>query len=502
MRQPEDSIAIPKLLSAEHIARAEGLLLGQLVGDALGATVECETATVIRQLYPQGLREIVGGGPLFIKRGQITDDSELALALVRCLINYGPDFDMIARAYVRWRYSSPLDIGVLTSAALTVPEPDRITEAQLSAHAASVNGSPEKHGNGSMMRVCPWALYGAFLADHTLAALVRRDSALTHPAPAAQDACVAFVIAMAHGLRGAAPVQMYEQALQNVTEVGVRDALLRARSHAPRCDGAAHGNALVSIQNAFFHLLNTSSFEEGVVQTVMAGGDTDTNACITGALLGASQGSSAVPANWRDAVLLCTTQRAPEYQATDALELSHALLELGWQDAKSRDADAGELTAVGERADEFETDWLLLEKALQLALDAHRGQRDKAGCAYITHPLRLALKQDGPLNMSVALLHDVIEDSPHTAEQLEAQGFPIELVNAVVALSRKANESYEDFIERIACNRLAARIKLADLEDNLDIRRIDTLTAPDWERIQRYHKAHKRLSSLFRQHRS
>ena len=134
-----------------------------------------------------------------------------------------------------------------------------------------------------------------------------------------------------------------------------------------------------------------------------------------------------------------------------------------------------------------------LERAIALAAEAHAGQVDKAGAPYILHPLRLLLAVDTPEERIVAVLHDVVEDTPWTLEALRAEGFTQEVVDAVEALTKRAGESYEAFIDRVAANPLARRVKRADLTDNLDLRRLPVLTDADLARIARYQAALARL---------
>ena len=131
----------------------------------------------------------------------------------------------------------------------------------------------------------------------------------------------------------------------------------------------------------------------------------------------------------------------------------------------------------------------LIEKSLHIALRAYAGKTDKAGREYIHHPLRVMAKMKTDVEMSVALLHDVIEDSDITAEQLLAEGIPAEVVEAVVCLSKTENEDYHDFVARAKKNELAARVKIADIEDNIDVLRLPTLNEYDLARVQKYHRA-------------
>ena len=135
-----------------------------------------------------------------------------------------------------------------------------------------------------------------------------------------------------------------------------------------------------------------------------------------------------------------------------------------------------------------------LEEAIALAVRAHQRQKDKAGAPYILHPLRLMLRMDSEPAMMVAVLHDVVEDSQITLENLRELGFPETVVTAVDSLTRRAEESYEAFIDRVKLNPLARKVKLADLEDNMDLRRLHHVTDRDQQRWERYAKAKKALA--------
>lgn len=130
-----------------------------------------------------------------------------------------------------------------------------------------------------------------------------------------------------------------------------------------------------------------------------------------------------------------------------------------------------------------------LEAAIRLAVEAHAGQVDRYGAPYILHPLRVMLRLETELEQMVAVLHDVVEDTPVTLAALQEAGFPLTVVEAVDHLSRRAGETYEAFIERLRPHPLARRVKLADLEDNMDLRRIPDLVEHDLPRLQRYRRA-------------
>ena len=142
----------------------------------------------------------------------------------------------------------------------------------------------------------------------------------------------------------------------------------------------------------------------------------------------------------------------------------------------------------------------LLEDAIALAVEAHRGQVDKANAPYILHPLRLMLAMDSDAARVAAMLHDVVEDTAYTLDLLKERGFPEDVITAVDCLSRRDGESYEAFIERIGANPLATKVKLADLEDNLNVSRLATLDERDVERLNRYLRSRLHLRSVVLAH--
>jgi (p)ppGpp synthase/HD superfamily hydrolase len=137
-----------------------------------------------------------------------------------------------------------------------------------------------------------------------------------------------------------------------------------------------------------------------------------------------------------------------------------------------------------------------LEDAVALAVEAHRGQKEKAGEPYILHVLRVVFRLDTEHERMAAALHDVVEDTAYTLDDLRLRGYPEPVVEAVDALTRRDDETYEQFVERAGANRIARRVKLADLEDNMDIRRLPQVTEHDLERLNRYIRARTRIREL------
>jgi ADP-ribosylglycohydrolase/fructose-1,6-bisphosphatase/inositol monophosphatase family enzyme len=346
--RPHASHASPYALEQPRVAwlsrdqaalrRAQGCLLGQLAGDALGSRVEFESAARIAARHPEGVRDLVDGGTWDTLAGQPTDDSEMALMLARSITRQG-GYDPAAAldAYVHWYQSGPFDMGGTTSAALRPaahsPQAERLTVvAEVARH--------ESQANGSLMRISPLGILGARRPAEA-AAWARTDSGLTHPHPVCREACAAFVVAIAAAIGGGAgPEAAWQAACAEAArggEAAVIEALAAARTGPPASFEVSQGWVKTALHNAFYRLLHAPSLEEGIIATVMAGGDTDTNGAIAGALLGAVHGRDAVPARWRRAVLTCRPlaavgakqARPPEFWPVDALILSEALLSLG-----------------------------------------------------------------------------------------------------------------------------------------------------------------------------
>jgi (p)ppGpp synthase/HD superfamily hydrolase len=131
----------------------------------------------------------------------------------------------------------------------------------------------------------------------------------------------------------------------------------------------------------------------------------------------------------------------------------------------------------------------LLERAIAIAVEAHRGQKDRYGAPYILHPLRVMQRMATVREQIVAVLHDVVEDTDWTFEQLAKEGFAPNTIEALQALTKKEGEAYPDLVKRSAANLLAKKVKLADLQDNMDVRRMNQVSEKDVERLEKYVKA-------------
>ena len=131
----------------------------------------------------------------------------------------------------------------------------------------------------------------------------------------------------------------------------------------------------------------------------------------------------------------------------------------------------------------------MVDLALSIATQAHEGQLDKAGVDYIEHPIYVASQVDTEEEKAVALLHDVIEDSPVSAEELLQAGLPETVVTAVQVLTKEKEQDYQTYLETVKKNPLARVVKLADLKHNSNLSRLSSITEKDRERLKKYKKA-------------
>ncbi len=311
-REPRVALGFPRQEDEARLARACGCLLGQVIGDSLGSLVEFKSAPEIARLFPGGVRDLADGGVFHTIAGQPTDDSEMALTLARAIVRDGRhDADKVLDAYREWLQTRPIDIGETTERGL------------LGLH------TNESQSNGSLMRVAPIGIWAA--GDPARAAATARiDSALTHPNPVCLEACAAYCAAIAAGVAGESREEMVKAALKH-SSGPAREAI--ERNALPADFQSRQGWVLTALQNAFFRLRTAKDVEEALVSTVACGGDTDTNAAVTGALLGALHGRAAFPARWVYPVLACRPlaeasaprPRPMAYWPDDVLDLAEAL---------------------------------------------------------------------------------------------------------------------------------------------------------------------------------
>ena len=133
------------------------------------------------------------------------------------------------------------------------------------------------------------------------------------------------------------------------------------------------------------------------------------------------------------------------------------------------------------------------QKAMRLMFDAHRDARDKSGVPYVFHPFHVAEQMDDEISTVVALLHDVVEDTAYSLDDLREMGFSEEVCEALDLLTHRKDVPYLDYVRNIRANPVAVRVKLADLAHNSDRSRFDRMTEQDYKREEKYRTAIKIL---------
>jgi ADP-ribosyl-[dinitrogen reductase] hydrolase len=272
--------------------RAFGAVIGAAVGDALGAPFEFGPAGAYLARFPEpvlgGTGEMVGGGAFGWAPGEFTDDTQMALALAESLLEQGRyDADSMWSWFRAW-YAEAADVGSTTRAALR--HADRSSFERDTVHGA---------GNGALMRAFPLGVF--FLRDDTdeVRRVALEQSALTHGDPAAGWGAWIAVEMIRRAIAGEDPLAALPTILEALPDDqrAVFGPLL-APSWTPDEPHVSNGSVWGCLAEAVWAVRSTSSYATAVVAAIELGGDTDTVACVAGALAGARYGIQAVPARW------------------------------------------------------------------------------------------------------------------------------------------------------------------------------------------------------------
>ncbi|GAB7190858.1 hypothetical protein NUM3379_15650 [Kineococcus sp. NUM-3379] len=278
--------------------RVSGALIGAAVGDALGAPFEFGPPHWFSDRFPAPARgvstEMCGGGQLGWEPGEFTDDTQMALLLAQSLVEHDglDEADVFARFH-RWAEANPPDIGVQTRAVLGSGLPwDR-------AAAEHFRTGGRAAGNGSLMRTTPAAIRFARAGREATMDAARRISALTHGDPAAGEGCAIFHEVLRALLDGDDVDAALAGALLEVPgEFRPKWAAVCSAAWHPEDATEPNGAVWPTLGSALWALRNSTTYEEALRLAVDLGGDTDTVACVTGALAGARAGITGIPARW------------------------------------------------------------------------------------------------------------------------------------------------------------------------------------------------------------
>lgn len=287
--------------------KISGALYGQFIGDALGTRYEFSRSVIVMDKIKKDMVNnflpILGEGPFNVKKGQVTDDTELAMALLYSLANnLTYDKNDVAKRYLKWYHSKPFDIGNTTRNAL----------GGASSYDEIVANSKEychnSLSNGCLMRISPLALFGCSLNNQELFRFCEQDTLLTNPNPICIDAVKVFCIALKISIFTKDKQYIFKHAYNASNNSLIKsilgeslirpDSTLLENGQRTATDIGATGYLGVALQNAFYELMNGSNFYDSLVNIIKRGGDTDTNACIAGSLLGAYYGKDKIPNEW------------------------------------------------------------------------------------------------------------------------------------------------------------------------------------------------------------
>jgi ADP-ribosyl-[dinitrogen reductase] hydrolase len=299
---------------------ASGLLLGLACGDALGRPVEFRSAAQIKVTHGQ-VTEMLGNGTHSKPAGTITDDTELALCIAHSLIEcHGFDPADVSQQFVTWFNSNPFDVGRMTADALRrLKQGDSWETAGQTVWESRPEG--QNAGNGSIMRCAPYAI--AFCGDpERLRDVSHTSSTITHADPRCTYGCAILNRTLAGILSGES--NPLTTALNEVAGDAPQELVDALRPIPDKIDPAtlqSSGYVIHTLQTALYHGLTAPTPQDGLVKAVNMGQDTDTVGAVTGAIVGARFGASALPDTWCQELTVDSERRSllewwPEPTAT------------------------------------------------------------------------------------------------------------------------------------------------------------------------------------------
>ncbi len=303
---------------AVDIDRARGVMLGLAVGNLLGLPVEGASREAITQRYPNGIREIDPSE----RNRPMDDDLAQAVDLAEALVEDDDPASGLAERLVRWRKENGRGIGIMTSSVIDDLEDGLGVPGAARAYWES-RGRPVTQPNGALMRCAPVAICHASRPERLISE-TSRTCAVTHYAPGAQWSCIIVNAAIAMLLRGD-NLNAIDLAAAAVGDGAPRDIEQWVRAipwniEQRIAEERVSGHTYLCMQAALWCLDTEDSLEDALIRVVSAGGDTDTNGAVAGAVLGARHGVSAIPQRW----LACIPQRGRIEQAvTDLASASH-----------------------------------------------------------------------------------------------------------------------------------------------------------------------------------
>lgn len=313
-----------------------GLIYGQCIGDALGARYEFDTSQEATSKVNSDMQgsylPLLGNGFFKTEPGQITDDSEMALCILNSLVKYKKyKRSKIAKAYIKWFDSKPVDIGKTISRALFTRKKSKGKKDMIEI-SKELNYS--SLSNGTLMRISPLALLYKNYSMKKIEKIVYKECELTHPNPIIKEVSWLYVLTLIQILKNKSKDEVYDSIIRECKDARIyvilRDAKLRPEptiiwnekvefilSDSASCQGYFG----VALQNAIYEYLNGHSFDNSMINIIKRGGDTDTNCAIAGALLGAHYGFQKIPKEWIDSIKNYKGSRSNLYSTKNLEEL-------------------------------------------------------------------------------------------------------------------------------------------------------------------------------------
>lgn len=322
---------------------ALGAIFGALIGDSIGSYLEFLGHKPKKDEVEKAL-EMKGGGYWKLSAGQITDDGELTISLASALAESTDfDTDKIAKQYIKWLASKPFDCGETTIAAFSCFEDpalqpviqDKGLGAAMTLRAS--RACTKSQSNGSLMRATPLAVWGHNLSVEDLGMIAQQESSLSHPHPICCHCYASYVIAIAHLLNKTNDRKGAFEVAHNWAKVHAASDVvdwLEEAKEGRECSSMPkdkHGWVKIGFSHAFRHLYHGTKYELAIKETIAAGGDTDTNACIVGGMVGAACGFKNIPGQFVQKLMDCETKgnrKRPQFlHPMQMLDLKEKLLQ-------------------------------------------------------------------------------------------------------------------------------------------------------------------------------
>ena len=315
--------------------------MGGIVGDAAGATLEFFCGGEITEEIALNAMNMPGGGILQVGKGQFTDDSELSISIAFSLYNKKPEYGLpienIAQSYSQWYKSKPFDIGGTCSKAFsTITKLNKSISNKMMKNAAKFSFDSE--ANGALMRICPMAIWSIDEPINVIAHNAKMDAMLSHPNQVCLDCNIIIVLIIEYLIRNPKDYKGVIDYIDNYITININskvknwyynDSLNIYELNCSKNIGWVKWGFIMAI----YYLRNNTPYETAIKEVLMKGGDTDTNACIVGSVLGALHGINGIPKYMLDPVLSFDPtkpqkghERSIIYSASNIYDLTYQLL--------------------------------------------------------------------------------------------------------------------------------------------------------------------------------